>query len=205
MPAQPGPGPDHGGSDGYPGRVRRFPLAVVLVGVLGLLAAGGAVLGAFEAPTPTDLAVHNGAGQTLAAASVVGVYTSSTLGGESVHFVFTAPDAATETARTATGHIAAHRTVQGTTATGILAPVRALLTLDRFTEHDGTYLMTKPAKALVPPGQRSAVSGSYRVTVHLAAGYVVSVTFRLDAVDQGQHILRTIGYRLSKVGAWTGR
>jgi hypothetical protein len=185
--------------------VRRFPLALLLVGLLGLLAAGGVVLGLVQSPTPTDLLVHNGAGETLSATRIVGTYTSSNLRGDVIDFVFTAPADATEVAKTASGAVAGRRTVGGPTAIAVLQPVQALLSLHRFTEHGGAYMSTKPAADLVPPSQRAHVSGTYVVQVRLEGGYVVQVDFRLDAKDRGQRVLETLVYHLTQVGPWAGR
>lgn len=183
--------------------MRRFPFAFLLVGALGLLAAGGAILGAFEAPTGTDLAVHNGAGETLEANKVVGIYTASNLK-DIVTFVFTAPDHATEVAKTAGGTVQGRRTVEGATAVGILQPVRALLSLQPFTQHGAVYRVREPAADLVPAYQRSAVSGVYSADVRIAGGYVVRVDYKLDAVEGGQPVKETLHYRLTEVGSWKG-
>lgn len=180
-------------------------MAFLLVGLLGLLAAGGLVLGTVQSPTPTDLLVHNGAGETLAANRIVGTYTSSNLRGDVIDFVFTAPGSATEVAKTSSGTVAGHRTVGGATAVAVLQPVQALLSLHRFTEHGGAYRSTKPAADLVPQAQRSQVTGTYVVQVRLEGGYVVQVNFRLDARDRGQHLVETLDYRLTRVGSWAAR
>lgn len=184
--------------------MRRIPLAFLLVGMLTVLAAGGAVLGAVFAPTPTELAVHNGAGETLDAAHIIGVYTSSNLGGDTVNFNFRAPDHATFVAKTATGTVVKRAHVHGSAATGVLDPVRALLSLKRFTQHGSVYRNVRPVADLVSPSQRSKVSGSYQVAVHMAGGYVVQVDVRLDATDQGKQVTQTLDYRLTRVDSWSG-
>lgn len=181
--------------------MRRFPLSFLLVGLLGLLAAGGAVLGAFQAPTGTDLAVHNGAGQTLSASQITGSYTASYFSGAVISFGYR-PGQATEVARAATGAVKARRTVHGTAAQGILQPVRALLSIPTFSAHDGTYRSTQPASVLLPPAQRAGVTGTYRTDVQLTGGYVVDVHLSINAVQRGQHITETVDYRLSRVDGW---
>lgn len=182
--------------------MRRFPLAFLLVGLLGLLAAGGAVLGAFQAPTGTDLAVHNAATATLTAARVAGTYTASNLNGDIVSFVYEAPGKATEVARSPQGVVKGRRSVQGRTATGILAPILNLLAITTFTAKGGDFVSTEPAALLAPAGQRAKISGTYRSVVHLDAGYVVSVLLTLNALEQGQHIVATVRVRLTSVGNW---
>ncbi len=194
-------GPD--ASPGYPGPVRRFPLAFVLVGVLGLLAAGGAVLGAFQAPTGTDLAVHNGAAQTLLADRVTGSYTTSQFTGTVISFDFRAPDRSTETARGPTGKVEGHRTVTGAPATGVLGPVRRLLDIANFSTQGAYYSSTQPASVLVPAATRAKVTGTYRTLVQLETGYVVAVLVRIHANDGTQHVTETMNYRLSRVDGWT--
>lgn len=181
--------------------MRRFPLAFLLVGLLGLLAAGGAVLGAFQAPTGTDLTIHNDASQTLSAKHITGSYTASNFAGAVIAFDYR-PGQATEVARGATGKVKAHRTVHGTAAQSVLQPVRALLTITSFTAHNGVYESAQPAAHLLPPGQRAGVTGTYRTAVELAGGYVVRVQVSIDAVQHGQHITEATDYRLTRIDGW---
>lgn len=183
--------------------MRRFPLAFVLVGVMSLLAAGGAVLGAFEAPTGVDLAVHNGAGETLQASRVVGAYTSSQLSGSVISFSFTAPDHLTEKLIGTSGKIEQHQKVTGSRATDVLAPVRALMSIDAFSAHGAYFDNTQPARNLVAPSQRAAVSGTFTTKVQLQDGYVVDIFDHVDVKQGTQHITETASYRLSRVDAWT--
>jgi hypothetical protein len=182
--------------------MRRLPLAFVLLAVLSLLAAGAAILGVFQAPTSTDLAVHNGAGETLEASPVVGFYTTTNLVGEYVTFVFTLPDRAVEEAKTKNGTVKGKRTVEGATATGVLQPVRALLSLHRFKAHDGEYRIVEPVADLVPAYERSAVSGVYTAVVHMAGGYVVEVDYSINAEEAGQHVSQSLRFLLTQVGSW---
>ncbi len=188
----------------YPGAVRRFPLSFLLLGVLSLLAAGALALGVLESPTVTaNVAVHNGAGETLHATRIAGVYTASYLPKVVISFVFTAPDKATEVARNSQGAVQRRRSVVGSTATSILQPIRVLTSLHNFTlQHDGSYVSTEPVAQLVPPSQRSAISGTYRTTVRLTGGYVVEVGLVIHAVEQGHRLSETIDYKLSSIGDW---
>lgn len=183
--------------------MRRFPLAFVLVGVMGLLAAGGAVFGAFQAPTGVDLAVHNGAGETLLAGRVVGAFTSSQLAGTIISFDFTAPDHVTEEAIGLTGKVEGRQKVAGSRASEVLDPVRALLTVKKFSVHGSYYDNTQPARNFVAPSERSAVSGTYSTRVQLAGGYVVSIFERIDLKEGSRHVTETADYRLSRVDGWT--
>ena len=182
--------------------MRRIPLAFLILGLLTLLAAGGGVLGALQAPTGTDLAVHNGAGETLLASTVVGSYTTSQLNGVVVSFRFSAPDSVKEVATSATGKVEGRRSVTGSQASGVLDPVRQLLSLQAFSPHGSLYQSVQPASVLVAPATRKRVSGTYRTRVELQSGYVVAVFVRIDASEAGQRIVETVQYRLSKVDSW---
>jgi hypothetical protein len=183
--------------------VRRIPLAFVILGLLTLLAAGGAVLGALQAPTGTDLAVRNGAGQTLLAQRVTGSYTTSQLNGVVVSFDFRAPDHASEKATGPKGKVEGRRSLIGPQASSVLDPVRQLLSLPKFSAHGSLYQSVLPASVLVPLATRARVTGTYRTQVQLQGGYVVAVFVRIDASEGSQHIVETIEYRLSRVDAWT--
>jgi hypothetical protein len=186
----------------YAGPMRRFPLAFVLVGVLALLAAGGALLGAFEAPTGADVAVHDAATDTLAASPLDGHYTASYLGADVVRFEFVAPDHATEVAGGPRGAVKARRSVSGSTATGILEPVHVLLTISGFIAHGSTYQGTKTLRDLVPASERAGVSGVYRTTVEVADGYVVGVDVDIAATEEGRRISERVSYHLTRIGSW---
>jgi hypothetical protein len=170
---------------------------------MGLLAAGGAILGVFEAPTGADLTVHNGAGETLEASRVVGTYTSSELANTVVAFEFTAPDHTLEKAIGPHGKVEAHRNVTGSAATGVLGPVNGLLSMTTFSAHGSYYDNTRPASDLVPAAERAEVSGTESTRVQVEGGYVVAVILRIDANEGTQHIAETVDYRLSRVDGWT--
>ncbi len=183
--------------------MRRFPFAFLLVGVMCLLAAGGAVLGAFQAPTGVDLVVHNDAGETLLASRVVGAYTSSQIIGTVIAFRFTAPDHVSEEALGVTGKVERRQKVAGPNASEVLDPVRALLSLTKFSAHGPYYVDTEPASDLVTPADRAAITGTYSTKVQLAGGYVVEVAQHFDAKDGSQRVTETDEYRLTRVGGWT--
>lgn len=186
---------------GYPDQVRRFPLAFVILGVLSLLAAGALVLGLVQAPTGTDLVVHNGAGETLQASAVTGHYTESDLGSDVISFTYV-PGSTHLVERGPHGKVLGQRSVAGANAIGILEPVQALLGIDHFTAHGSTYRSTEPVADLVPANERREVKGTYRTTVRLAGGFVVGVHLAIRADEQGQKISQTADYHLTRVGSW---
>jgi hypothetical protein len=181
--------------------VRRLPLAFLILGILSLLMAGAVVLGVAQSPTTTDLTVHNSAGETLGASRVLGHFTASYLGADVVSFDYT-PGAATEVAHGPHGAIKAKRTVTGAHAVGILEPVQALLTIERFTRRGSLFQSTEPVADLVPTYERALVKGSYRTEVRIAGGYVVAVQLAINAVENGQKITETVDYHLTSVGSW---
>jgi hypothetical protein len=176
---------------------RRFPSAFLVLGVLSLLAAGAVALGVVQSPTTTDLAVHNGAHETLAASQVDGHFTASYLGGDVVSFQYR-PGSTTELARGPHGAVKAKRTVRGANAVTILEPVQALLAIHHFSQHGSLFESTEPAADLAPAGQRSLVTGTYHTAVRMAGGYVVGVSLAIHAKEGGQ----TIDYHLTRVGGW---
>lgn len=180
----------------------RFRLAFVLVGLVGLLAAGALVLALFQSPTASALAVHNGAGETLSASRVVGQYTGSDLNGDVISFVFTAPDYATEVARGPHGALKGKRSVEGTTALGVLEPVRLLLSMTTFRQEGSRYIGTIPLTDILPASERGLVSGSYDATAHITTGFVVALVVDIDATEAGHHLSERIRYRFEDVGSW---
>lgn len=184
--------------------MRRIPLAFAIVGLLGLVTGGAAVVGALQAPTGADVTVHNDASQTLAADHVSGRYRASNLQGAVISFVYTAPDRATEEAKGPGGTVKGPRSVRGRQATSVLAPVRQLLSDDHFTAHGSVYVSTKPAATLVPASQRSLVSGALVTTVRTENGFVVSVLLTLSATEGPQRVSEQVDYRLTRVGPWRG-
>jgi hypothetical protein len=178
----------------------RNPLAFVLVGVMSLLAAGGAVLGVLQAPTPDDLTVHNGAGETLAAPNVDGRYSATNLGRDVIAFRYVAPDRVTEVALGPTGAVKARRTVVGPPA--VLSPLRQVLAESHFRTLGGTYVSLLPVATIVPASQRALVTGTYRTSVDIASGYVVEVDIAITATEAGQHISERADFRLTRVGTW---
>lgn len=183
--------------------VRRFPFAFLLLGLLGLLAAGALILGLFASPTLTaNVAVHDGAGYTLGASRVAGKYTATDLQNDVISFVYTAPDTATEVARGPKGAVK-RRSVVGKEATSILSPIRELSTLHDFVEQqDGAYVSTEPITQLVPASERGEISGTYRTTVRIAGGYVVGIDLDIKAIEEGQPLDEVAAYKLTSVGSW---
>jgi len=183
--------------------VRRIPIAFLLVGLLGLLAAGGAVLGAFEAPAGADLAVHDGANQTLLADHVEGDYTSSQYAGLVISFDFVAPDHASEVATGPNGQAEGHRRLNGAAASGLLDPVRRLLSLGNFSTRGDYYDSTEPASVLFAKPTRPHVTGTFRTLVQVETGYVVAVVLQVQAKDGTRQVAQSVDYRLLRVGTWT--
>lgn len=185
--------------------MRRFPLAFAIVGVLGLLTGGAAVVGALSAPTGADVTVHNGASQTLAADQVAGNYRASDLQGAVISFAYTAPDRATEVARNSKGVVKGRRSISGQKATSLLGPVRQLLSEGHFSAHGSSlYVSTTPAATLVPSDQRAQVSGDLVTTVRVENGYVVGVLLVISATEGSQRVSERVDYRLTRVGPWRG-
>ncbi len=182
--------------------VRRVPLAFVLVGLVSLLAAGGALLGVVQAPTGADLSVHNAAGETLEATRIVGSYTTSREPGTTISFVFTAPNHVLMKAVGRTGKVEAKEDVTSQ-ASGVLSPLRHLLTIDAFSAHGSSYDYVEPAWKVLKPSLRAEIKGTYRWRVQLDGGYVVGVSLRFDATVESQHVTETEDFRLSRIGGWT--
>jgi hypothetical protein len=181
--------------------VRRFPLAFLLVGLMSVLAAGGAVLGVFQAPTGADLSVHNAAGETLEATRIVGSYTTSREPDTTISFVFTAPNHVLIKALAHTGKVEARENVT-TQASGVLSPLRHLLSINAFSVHGSYYQYTEPASKVLRPSLRSEVSGTYTWRVELEGGYVVGIFLHFDAKVESQHVTETEGFRLSRIDGW---
>ena len=181
--------------------MRRFPLAFALVGVMSLLAAGGALLGVFQAPTGADLSVHNAAGETLEATRIAGSYTTSREPDTTISFVFTAPNHVLIKAVGHTGKVEARENVTSQ-ASGVLTPLRHLLSINAFSVQGSYYEYTEPAWKLLKPSLRSEVSGTYTWRVQLQGGYVVGVFLHFDAKVESQHVTETEGFRLSRIGDW---
>jgi len=182
--------------------MRRFPLALALLALLGLLAGGAAVLGAVEAPTGADVAVHNAATATLGASPLRGQYTSSSLGGDVVSFEFSAPSHLTEVAKTPDGTVRARRTVEGGTALAALEPIRDLLSVTGFTGPGPAYVSTMPLSDLLPAGEHENVNGHFRVSVQVSGHYVVAVAWVIRASAAGERLSQDVRYRLTTVGGW---
>jgi len=140
------------------------------------LAAGAAVLGLRQAPPAADLALHNAAGETLAASTLSAVYTSAS-GSEVVGVQYRAPDRATETlvkgGPAGVPLRVAH--ITGAKAVDALSPVSQLLKVHGFTSHGPTFVGSEPIASLITATEARQVSGSIRYTVTVDGGYVVKV------------------------------
>lgn len=187
----------------------RNVVPLILVGILGLLAAGAAILaGVFQSPATTDLVVHNAAGETAGASTVRGTYTATTLAGDTLHFVYQSPDRVTTYFSGPSGQLN-HRpqSATGPTAVRVLLPVTQLQQLDGFTASGSSYVITKPFKDLVARSLRHQVRGTFRATVTVATGYVVRLQEDLAGVEtrggHAQQIASHADYRLSQVDGWS--
>ena len=160
-----------------PGRARRIPVAFALLGTLGLLAAGGAVLGILQAPASAAPSVHDAtfavrraAARTLHADRVVGTYCYARQCEGSrpflYHFSYTAPDT--------TDMFATHgqRVVGGSRCSGpcarrvgasVLQPVLALSAFPRFSVHGGFYESSKELGSVFKRSIESEVGGVSRL------------------------------------------
>lgn len=186
---------------------RRSLIPFLTVGLLGLLAAGGAVVGGVVmAPTGTDLRVHNAAGETVRANTVRGAYTETSLRGESINFTYHAPDRVTAYySGPVKGVSHAPQSATGAAAQQVLSPVKELQTLSGFHSHGSVYLVSETVKKLVAPSQRTAVTGTVRAVATVATGYVVRVQEHILATQGGQRITDHIDYRLDRVDDWVRR
>lgn len=182
-------------------RRRLYPHLVLAV--MTVLAIGAVILGVVMSPNGTDLAVHNAAGETLRAGTVSGSYTTSTLRGESIEFVYRSPD-------TVIAHFSgpvkgvnhAPQTTKGATAANVLSPVKELQTVTGFTGHGSVYLASETIKKLVAPAVRSSVTGTLRAVATVATGYVVRVQEHISATQGGRKINQLLDYRLTRVDGW---
>lgn len=181
---------------------RPSTLPVIALGVLALSVAGAAALGVAQAPSGADLAVHNGAGQTLAAARMAGYYTGTNLGGDTVHFRFTSPDRVTASLSGPTKASTSRQTLTGTAARKLLEPVRELLSVGGFTGAGPTYSVVEPVAQLLPQNEQSLVTGTYRATVQVTGGYVVSVNEHIVLTARGRSLDEKVRYHLTRVGSW---
>lgn len=187
----------------------RNVVPALLVGLLGLLAAGAAILaGVFQSPDTTDLVVHNAAGETVGASTVRGTYTATTLAGDTFHFFYRSPDQVTTFFSGPSGQLS-HKpqTATGPTATDVLVPVRKLQQFHGFTASGPSYVITKPFKDLVKRSLRHQVRGTFRATVTVATGYVVRLREDLAGVEtlggHAHHIASHADYRLSQIDGWS--
>lgn len=160
-----------------PGRARRIPVAFALLGTLGLLAAGGAVLGVLQAPASAAPSVHDAtfavrraAARTLHADRVVGTYCYARLCEGSrpflYHFSYTAPDT-TDMFATHGAHVVGGSRCSGSCArrvgASVLQPVLALSAFPRFSVHSGFYESTEEPASAFTRSIESEVGGASRL------------------------------------------
>lgn len=176
----------------------------LIVGVLGLLAAGAAISGILVwAPTGTDLKVHNAAGETALAGGVSGRLTQTTQRGrQQIAFTFQAPDQVTAHL-VGPGVNHAPRSITGPTAQSFLSPVLELQTLTGFTGSGTLYSVSKTIKQLLTPAQRASVSGTFRTVATVTTGFVVRVQEHISATKGSQTVTEHVDYRLNRVDGWT--
>jgi hypothetical protein len=167
------------------------------------LAVGAAVLGLRQAPPAADLALHNAAGETLAAPSLKAVYTSASKS-EVVGVQFQAPSQATETllrggpagAPDEVAHISGARALES------LSPISALLKVSGFVSNGPTFVGSEPISSLITAAEARQVSGSIRYTVTVKSGYVVKVVER-EVVTTPEGSESGGGtYQLLRIGNW---
>ncbi|MHB8219712.1 MAG: hypothetical protein ACYDHU_05235 [Acidimicrobiales bacterium] len=165
------------------------------------LSAGAAVLGLRQAPPAADLALHNAAGETLAAASLSAVYKSAS-GSEVVGVKYRAPDLVTETlvkggplgAPPEVAHIT------GAKALGALSPVSQLLKINGFSSRGSTYVGSEPISSLITAAEARLVSGSIRYTVTVDGGYVIKVVEHEVVTTPGGSQSGGGTYRIGRIG-----
>lgn len=161
------------------------------------------MLGALQAPTGTDLAVHNGAGETLQATHIVGRFTTSGNPGIAIAFVFRAPDHLSEEAVSSAGKVENRQTLNGPEALGALGPLHRVLSLHKFARKGSYYDRTLPASVLVKPATRTKIVGTYQTRVQVEGGYLVTVDVEISARENGQNLVETQDYVLSRVDGWS--
>lgn len=164
-------------SDQSLSRMRHIPLAFALLGVLGVLVAGGAVLGVIQGPTPkvpalrnTTVALRRAAARTLDADRVVGTYCYAKECDASqpfvYHFSYTAPDT-TDMFATHGRHVVGGSRCSGTCArrvgASVLQPVLALSAFHDFTLRGGFYESTKEPDSVFTRSIESKVGGVSRL------------------------------------------
>lgn len=175
----------------------------LVLGVLTLLVVAAAILGVVQAPTGTDLSVHNAVNQTLTAERVTGNFTQSGTPG-TVHFTFVAPDHVTAyLAEPNKGASQAPRSSTGPSAKNVLEPVMTLGTLSGFRGNGAKFVISKPIAALETGKPDPSLTGSFRAIATVATGYVVRVREDIAVAKGGRQFSEQIDYKIQRVDGWT--
>ena len=159
------------------GRTRRVPFVFLLLGILGVLASGSAVLGILPSPARADAATHDvtfvvrhAAARTLRADRVVGTYCYAKLCKGSRPFVYRFSYTAPDTSDMFATH--GRRVVGGSRCSGacarrvgdsVLQPVLALSAFPRFTLRGGLYESTEVPGGVFTRAVDSEAGGASRL------------------------------------------
>lgn len=177
-----------------------FLILALLVG----LAAGGAALGLSQAPPGADLAVHNGAGETVAASRITAYYTPRTAP-ELIRIDYSSTGQSTETLVRGgpPGRPPEVRHVPAAQAKQLLTPVSQLLDVKGFTRVGSAYHGSQPVATLLHTAREAAViSGTVRYKATVINGYVVDVTQSASlrtprgTATEGGH------YHITEISGW---
>ncbi len=178
-----------------------------ILGLLSVLAVGALVLGLVEAPAAGDLAVHNAAGENLAAGSFSAQISAleGTAGAPTaVRFLgridYTAPDIVR------ISHIAGRTAgppvvvLTGTRARDYLGPLIALRRFSNFHRLGATFTASLPVARFVPPVEAGLVHGTYRVAVTVGGNRVTAFTERVLLITPSGTTRQTIRYFFLEIG-----
>jgi hypothetical protein len=182
--------------------MRRNSIVPTLVlGLLTVLAAGAVALGLLLAPATPNLAVHNGAGETLLAPSLTAYYSSSEPRA-TVRIVYTAPDRLTESllAHGPGSRPVRSVTIKGSRAVKALQPFEQLQQITGFTARGARFVAVQQASALVPADEASQISGSVVYSAALSGGYLVDVLDRFRVTTPSGTERGTDHYRVTSIG-----
>lgn len=182
--------------------MRRNSIVPTLVlGLLTVLAGGAVALGLLLAPATPDLAVHNGAGETLLAPSVTAYY-SSTAPQATVRIVYTAPDHLTESllARGPGSRPVRSITIKGPRAVKALQPFQQLQTITGFTAKGARFVAVQQAATLVPANEAGQISGTVAYSAALDGGYLVDVLDRFRVTTPNGTQRGVDHYRVTSIG-----
>lgn len=156
----------------------------LVLGVVGVLAAGALVLGALQAPAGADLQVHNAAQSTLGASSfsaqlsVAESSNTSPTVHASGHLEYIAPDTVRLTGVHG-GSGPRSATLSGADARNYLTPLSDLALFSGFHQRGSVFTASLPMTAFVPADEAHLVRGSYRVAVSVAGQDLSALTSRV--------------------------